>query len=283
MHSSITTLLATELPEYTLLATGDGHRYEKWGTTTILRPDPNVIWPWTSEVPKADLRFTGERRDDFWLGSSAQLAGWEVSWRNLRFHVKPTPFRHLGLFPEQAVHWSWLTEVLKPGMKVLNLFAYTGAASVVAASMGAEVTHVDASAGSCKWAGDNAQLSGLSDKAIRWIVEDVRKFVAREVRRGNKYDAILMDAPVFGRGSKGEVWRVEEDLSMLLGDVSELLVKDGIFLMNTYASSLYPLSVQRLVEYHIAPVVGKPLTLSSVCLLDTEKNSAFQTGFSVRT
>jgi 23S rRNA (cytosine1962-C5)-methyltransferase len=246
--------------DYKLLATGDGQRLEQFGKVIVRRPDGNVIWPkkqgnealWDSaQAIYHPYKETGE-----WQYADPKLtSGWTLPWNDCLFHVRPTPFRHLGLFPEQATQWKWLEETVsahakkKKSAKVLNLFGYTGAGSVVAAVAGAMVCHVDASPGSVQWAKENAALSNAPDTSIRWIVDDVLKFMQREVRRGNTYDVILMDPPVFGRGPKGEVWRLASGLLELATLSRQLLSAEPLgLLVNFYATPLYPQSAQRVFQ-----------------------------------
>lgn len=274
---------------YELIDTGNGLRLERVGTHTVVRPDPSVLWPPTSPDHPAwhnpDARFSPDDQGHWKYRRDDLSSGWDATFHGARVLVKPTPFRHIGVFPEQGANWEWLERIIKDAdgpVHVLNLFGYTGVASIVAARAGAKVTHVDASKGTVFWASDNARRTGLGEKGIRWIVDDVSKFVAREVRREAHYDIILLDPPVFGRGTKGEVWRLEEDLPRLLEDVSKIFSKEPLgFLLNFYATALYPESVARLVTRTIEPVVGA-CTVAMLTLRESESKALFQTGYCVR-
>jgi len=275
--------------DYTLLDSGDGRRLEQFGKRKLSRPDGNVLWPKTSPKDWQSLaaEFIVDSQEKGWKYSEKEIEnGWAIAWKNCRFLVRPTSFRHMGLFPEQAVNWEWLREKITAApdrkVKVLNLFAYTGAASVVAAKAGAQVCHVDASAGSIKWAQDNARQSNLPETAIRWITDDVLKFLRREVRRGNHYDIILLDPPVFGRGPKGEIFRLEERLEELLQLSGELLSEKPLgFLLNFYATALYPESIARLAE-NILKKKFDHLELASLCIEEATSHKILPTGFLLR-
>lgn len=282
-------LIAKPWSDYELLDSGDGKRLERFGSFTIVRPDSTCIWkpstPTNKGWFKPDLRYAGSAGKGEWQGDAELLKGWNISWEGARFAIVPTPFRHLSLFPEQSAHWEWLREkvvsIKASGRtpRVLNLFAYTGGASVVAAKYGASVCHVDASKASIYKAKDNATLSGLNKDAIRWIAEDAVKFMRREARRGSKYDIIIMDPPVFGRGSQGEIWRLEEGLQEL-GTLSRDLLSeqaDG-FLINFYATSLYPDAVRRLMT-DILPISVK---LGALHIQESLSGERLETGFFLR-
>lgn len=274
---------------YELIDTGNGLRLERFGQHTVVRPDSSVLWKPTNPQHPAwinpDARFAEEAEGHWVLRKPGLREGWEARFGAARVLVKPTAFRHVGVFPEQAANWDWLEgriQDTKKPVKVLNLFGYTGIASVVAAAAGAQVTHVDASKGTVFWASENARRSGLGEKGIRWIVDDVQKFVARELRRGTSYDLIIMDPPVFGRGSKGEIWRLEDNLAELLGAVQRLFTKEPLgFLLNFYATPLYPEALLRLVQDTVGTVVPG-CALASLCVTESESKKPFQCGFSVR-
>ncbi len=268
------------LSGYNLLDSGNSERLEKFGDFILRRPDPGVLWQpdlSAEEWEKADAVY--KRGGDAGLAdSSDEIKGkWQIKnsempekWQmeyavqgysghganeNLKFFAKLTPFKHTGVFPEQAANWDFISVKLSQAGKsgyipqVLNLFGYTGIASVLAAKLGAQVTHVDASKPSLSWAKENMLLSGLPDDAIRWILDDALKFAKREVKRGKKYDAIIMDPPAFGRGSKGEVWKFSEDLPVLLDVVRQLLSNDFLFLIvNAYAVSVSALTLNNMLE-----------------------------------
>ena len=240
--------IANQWRDYRLLDTSAGERLERWGSVVLIRPDPQVIW----NTPRADPVW--KQADAHYLRSASggghwerrrqTAASWTLSYRELRFQIKPTDFKHTGLFPEQAVNWDWMDARIRAAaqnrpVSVLNLFAYTGGATLACAAAGAEVCHVDASKGMVGWARENAALSGLQDRPIRWIVDDCKKFVQREIRRGHRYDAIVMDPPSYGRGPSGEVWHLEEQIYDLLqlcaGALSD---RPLFFLLNSYTTGL---------------------------------------------
>ncbi len=233
--------------DYELLDCGSGEKLERWGKQILVRPDPQAIW----ESPRKDSRWRNP--DGRYFRSSTggghwdkgQLPEqWQVSYKDLRFQVKPMNFKHTGIFPEQAANWDFAMEKIRKAgrpIRVLNLFGYTGAASVACAAAGAQVCHVDAAKGMVAWAKENAKLSGLADAPIRWIVDDCAKFVEREIRRGKTYDAIIMDPPSYGRGPSGEVWKLEENLYPFLKLVTGVLSDDPLFIvLNSYTTGLAP-------------------------------------------
>ncbi len=232
--------------DYELLDASGGEKLERWGTRILLRPDPQAIW----QTPRNDPRW---RRPDAVYRRSGGGGAWEknnlpaswvVGYGDLRFQVKPMSFKHTGIFPEQAANWDWASAQIRNAgrpIRVLNLFAYTGAATVACLAAGAEVCHVDAAKGMVAWARENAACSGVSDRPVRWIVDDCVKFCQRELRRGKTYDAVIMDPPSYGRGPGGEVWRLEDSLWDLVTTVAELLSDDPLFvLINSYTTGLSP-------------------------------------------
>ncbi len=239
--------LATDWKDYAVLATGDGYKLERWGGIVLLRPDPQVIWGARRDL-FADLSVhavyhRSEKGGGAWEYRKKMPAEWEIGYKDLRFKVKPMGFKHTGLFPEQAVNWERMRALIEGAgrpIKVLNLFAYTGGASVACARAGAQVTHVDAAKGMVERAGENARLSGIAG-GIRYIVDDCKKFVQRELRRGNRYDAVVMDPPSYGRGPGGELWKIEESLfpfvQLCAGVLSE---RPLFFLINSYTTGLQP-------------------------------------------
>ncbi len=239
--------LATDWKDFSVIATGDGYKLERWGGTVLLRPDPQVIWgaqrdlfayPGLSAVYRRSEKGGGS-----WEYKKPIPESWQISYRDLTFKVKPMGFKHTGLFPEQAVNWDRTCALVKNAhrpVKVLNLFAYTGGATVALAKAGAEVVHVDAAKGMVERAGENARLSGITS-GIRYIVDDCKKFVLREIRRGNRYDAILMDPPSYGRGPGGEMWKLETELYPFVKLCAEILSDDPLFfLINSYTTGLQP-------------------------------------------
>ena len=260
--------LADKWKDYEVIDCSQGEKLERWGKYLLVRPDPQVIW----DTPKREKGW--KRMNGHYHRSSRGGGEWEFfdlpqEWtihynlpinKELTFHLKPFSFKHTGLFPEQAANWNWfstlIADAVKAGrpVKVLNLFAYTGGATIAAAAAGASVTHVDASKGMVTWAKENAVSSGLGDAPIRWLVDDCVKFVEREIRRGNHYDAIIMDPPSYGRGPKGEIWKIEESVYPLVQLCSQILTDDPLFfLINSYTTGLQP----AVLSYMMHTVLGK--------------------------
>lgn len=242
--------------DYALLDSGAGRKLERYGTLRVVRPEPQCLWTPHLGVEAwddADSVFDPAGADEDsgrWRYSRQVPQTWPLTWGKIEFYGRFTPFRHLGFFPEQAANWQWLDERVatsgKP-LKILNLFGYTGIASLVCAAAGAEVTHVDASKKAIGFARENAALSGLKDAPVRWICEDARKYATREVRRGNRYDAIILDPPKYGRGPEGEVWKLYEHLPLLMADCASLLADDASFLLlNAYSERISGLSLASL-------------------------------------
>lgn len=237
--------LAKEWEEYQLLDAGDGEKLERWKNVILRRPDPQAIWP--KQAPElwkqANAHYhRAEGGGGQWEFFRVLPERWTLSYRDLTFYVRPTGFKHTGLFPEQAVNWDWMrSQIARAGrpVKVLNLFGYTGGATIACAAQGAQVTHVDAAKGMVSWAGDNRRLSRIAESRVRWIVDDALKFVGRERRRGNLYQGIVMDPPSYGRGPGGEVWKLEDTLYELVSSCAEVLSPDAIFmLVNSYTTGL---------------------------------------------
>lgn len=231
--------------DYEVLDTGEGEKLERWKEIILRRPDPQAIWPKQDEAlwASADAVYhRSQRGGGAWEFNKKLPPRWTVDYRGLSFYVRPTGFKHTGLFPEQAVNWDWMADLIRGAgrpIKVLNLFGYTGGATVACALAGAHVTHVDAAKGMTQWAGENRKCSGIPETSVRWIVEDAGKFVAREARRANTYDAILMDPPSYGRGPGGEVWKLENELFPLVSACAEILSKKALFmLINSYTTGL---------------------------------------------
>ncbi len=244
--------------EYSVVATGDGYKLERWKDVVLLRPDPQVIWKSQRDIfsyPGVNAVYhRSEKGGGGWEFKKPMPQEWNVSYRNLTFKVKPMGFKHTGLFPEQAVNWDVTSELIqkrrqKGGVvKVLNLFAYTGGATVSCAKAGAEVVHVDAAKGMVERAGENARLSGI-ESGIRYIVDDCIKFVRREIRRGNKYDAVIMDPPSYGRGPGGELWKIENELYPFVELCGELLSDNALFfLINSYTTGLQPTVLHNILK-----------------------------------
>jgi 23S rRNA (cytosine1962-C5)-methyltransferase len=252
--------------DYELLDSGENMKLERFGDIIVARPETQALWKkqqpelWDS----AHAIFAFRDKKGAWDIKKPVPESWELSWHDTRFTAALTGFKHTGIFPEQAPNWEWLSkqcrDVLRPDMpKVLNLFGYTGIASVVVAQAGAHVTHVDASKQSLDWAHDNARRSGVGEDKIRWVLDDALAFVKREARRGAIYDGIILDPPAFGRGAKGEVWKIEEDFSILLEALKEILSdKSGsFFLLNGYAAGYAPLSFAQAVESTFGETAGE--------------------------
>lgn len=238
--------------DYEVIDTSSGEKLERWGDYILLRPDPQVIWNTKREHPLYK-KLNGHYHRSTKGGGEWEFFNlpteWSINYKDLTFNLKPFSFKHTGLFPEQATNWDWFSSIIKREkarnqereIKVLNLFAYTGGATLAAAKAGAHVTHVDASKGMVTWAKENAISSGLKDAPIRWLVDDCVKFVEREIRRGNKYDAIIMDPPSYGRGPKGETWKIEEAVFPLINICADILKSEPLFfLINSYTTGLQP-------------------------------------------
>ena len=246
--------------QYRILDTSEQEKLESWNGVTLVRPDPQVIWKTPRRLPvwrSADGHYSrSSSGGGSWAFSRKLPESWKMQYAplGLTFKIQPTGFKHTGLFPEQAVNWEWMAERIRNAgrpVSVLNLFAYTGGATLACAAAGASVCHVDASKGMVQWARENAALSGLTEKPIRWIVDDCEKFVAREIRRGRKYDAVIMDPPSYGRGPGGEVWKLEENIYDLVELCSGVLSDDPLFfLLNSYTTGLSP-AVMGLSLIHI--------------------------------
>ncbi|MCM1243992.1 MAG: class I SAM-dependent methyltransferase [Roseburia sp.] len=264
--------------DYEVIDTSAGEKLERWGDYLLVRPDPQVIW----NTPK---KHAGWKKRNAHYHRSSKGGGeweffdlpdeWSIRYRELTFHLKPFSFKHTGLFPEQAVNWDWFSSIIKESIrqnpdrpvKVLNLFAYTGGATLAAAAAGAQVTHVDASKGMVTWAKENAAASGLGSAPIRWLVDDCVKFVEREIRRGNTYDAIIMDPPSYGRGPKGEIWKIEESIFPFLTLTAQILSKDALFfLLNSYTTGLQPAVLSYMLNAVIVPHFGGHVQASEIGL-----------------
>ena len=268
--------------DYELLDCSGGERLERWGNVVLIRPDPQVIWNTPKEHPlwhRADARYVRSKEGGGHWEFRRQLPeAWNINYKDLQFKISPTGFKHTGLFPEQAVNWDMMREKITGAgrsIKVLNLFAYTGGATLAAASAGASVCHVDAAKGMVHWARENAELSSLAERPIRWIVDDCAKFVEREIRRGNTYDAIIMDPPSYGRGPGGEVWKLEDQIYDLVKLCTGVLSDEPLFfLLNSYTTGLsasamaYVLGVnmQKFGGGVSAEEIGLPVTASGMVL-----------------
>ena len=271
--------------DYELLDCSEGERLERWGKVILIRPDPQIIWNTPKDHPMwkhADARYVrSSQGGGHWEYRRELPEFWKINYKDLTFKISPTGFKHTGLFPEQAVNWDMMREKIKAAkeegreVRVLNLFAYTGGATVAAASAGASVCHVDAAKGMVHWARENAELSSLNEKPIRWIVDDCKKFVEREIRRGSKYDAVILDPPSYGRGPGGEVWKLEEHVYELVSLVSEVLTDDPLFvLLNSYTTGLSASTMAYVLGSAMkkfggkveAEEIGLPVTQSGMAL-----------------
>ena len=255
--------IAQSWKDYELIDCSDGERLERWKDIILVRPDPQVIW----KTPKTDRLWNNAHAvynrsstgGGSWTVNKKMPDVWQVGFNELKFNIKTMGFKHTGLFPEQAVNWEYLADVIKKAgrpFKVLNLFAYTGGATVAALKAGASVTHVDASKGMTAWAKENAALSGVADKPVRWLVDDCIKFVAREIRRGNTYDIIIMDPPSYGRGPGGEVWKLENEIYSFVENCTHLLSENAVMmLINSYTTGLSP----SVMQYILSETAGRRL------------------------
>ena len=250
--------------DYELLDCSSGERLERWGNVTLIRPDPQVIWKTPKKHPawrRADAVYhRSSSGGGNWVIKNKIPSFWSIGYGDLNFNVKTMGFKHTGIFPEQAVNWDYTAKLIKNAgrpVKVLNLFAYTGGATVACLKAGAEVVHVDASKGMVQWAKENAVASGVADRKVRWIVDDCIKFVQREIRRGNKYDIIIMDPPSYGRGPGGEIWKLENEVYSFVELCSQVLSDNPIMvLINSYTTGLSPAVMQYILGALIKPKFG---------------------------
>lgn len=269
--------------DYELVDTSEGERLERWGNIILIRPDPQIIWSTEKKLSlwkNAHARYKRSKSGGgAWQVYKKIPDVWKIKYKHLVFGLKPMGFKHTGVFPEQAVNWDFQIDLIKKSkreLNILNLFAYTGGATLACASAGAKVCHVDASKGMTSWARENAELSFLSEKKIRWIVDDCVKFVQREIRRGKKYDGIIMDPPSYGRGPSGEIWKLEEQLFNLVSLCSQLLSDEAkFFMLNSYTTGLSPAVMEYLLGIVICPrfggrvfsdEIGLPITSTSLVL-----------------
>jgi 23S rRNA (cytosine1962-C5)-methyltransferase len=299
-----TTILVTKASaDYELIDSGNGEKLERYGKYILRRPDPQALWNKNlseDEWKNNDAVFDNDRKswkftqNDFTRNrdSSSLRDGWQISFDNLKFNIRPTAFKHTGVFPEQSSNWSWIISKIKnqksnikiPDFnptanssqlrpKILNLFGYTGGATLAALSAGAEVTHIDGSKAAITWAKENTELSGLSEKPVRWIIDDARKFVMREIKREVTYDAIMMDPPSFGRGGKGEIWKIEDDFLKLLDDCSKILSDNPLFfIINGYASGYSSIAYMNALE-PIVKKFGGEIEIGELTIEETLHNS----------
>ena len=257
--------IAKEWKDYEIIDMADGEKLERWGQFKLIRPDPQIIWKnksFPNEWKSANARYIRSNTGGGgWEYQKRLPESWQVKYKNLTFNIKPMGFKHTGLFPEQAVNWDWMIEKIKNSgreIKVLNLFAYTGGATVACLYAGASVCHVDSSKGMTNWAKENVESSGLRERPVRFIIDDVIKFVQREIRRENKYDAIIMDPPSYGRGKNGEVWQFENNISELVELCTQVLSpKPLFFLVNSYTTGISSKVLENLLELNMKKYKGK--------------------------
>ncbi len=255
--------IAENWKDYEVLDTSTGEKLERWGSYILVRPDPQVIWT-TPHQHKSWKNKNGHYHRSSNGGGEWEFINlpkeWQICYRDLTFNLKPFSFKHTGIFPEQAANWDWFSQIIQDAgrpLKILNLFAYTGGATLSAAKAGASVTHVDASKGMVNWAKENAVSSNLQDAPIRWLVDDCVKYVEREIRRGNTYDGIIMDPPSYGRGPKGEIWKIEESIYPFIELTTKILSKDAaFFLINSYTTGLQPAVLSYMMQTAICPKFG---------------------------
>ena len=267
-------LLADDWKDYELIDTGNGEKLERWGNYILRRPDPQAIWPLKEESgqwEKADAHYHRSLSGGgTWEFKRKMPERWTISYEGISFYIEPTGFKHTGLFPEQAVNWKWMINKIRSAsrpIKVLNLFAYTGGATVAAAYAGAEVCHVDAAKGMVQWARENLELSSIADRPVRFITDDVLKFVQREQRRGNYYDGIIMDPPSYGRGPRGEVWKIEDSLCGFVEECMGVLSPEPLFfLINSYTTGFSPTVVENILKLSVGKKFGGNITCGEVGL-----------------
>lgn len=272
--------------DYKLIDATDGFRLESWGDVILVRPDPQVVWKLPQKSPLWHKAHAVYHRSSAgggqWEYKKSFPQQWTINYEDLKFKVSPTGFKHTGLFPEQATNWDeykrLITAADRP-VSVLNLFSYTGGATLACAKAGAKVCHVDASKGMVQWARENAALSGMTDYPIRWIVDDCIKFVQREIRRGNKYDGIIMDPPSYGRGPNGEVWKLEDNIYELMELCSQLLSDDPLFVaVNSYTTGVSPSSMEYMLNALVKPKHGGTVTADEIGLTVQATGSALACG-----
>lgn len=270
--------IASNWKDYKILDTSSGDKLESWGGKILVRPDPQIIWKSEKDKSlwnKADAIYhRSNKGGGEWEYRKRLPQGWVISYGDLKFNIRPTGFKHTGLFPEQAVNWDYMADKIKNAgreIKVLNLFAYTGGATLACSNAGASVSHVDASKGMVQWARDNAKTSGLEDNPIRWLVDDCEKFVRREIKRGNFYDAIVMDPPSYGRGPGGEVWKLEDSIYDLVKVCAGVLSdKPLFFLLNSYTTGLSPSVMAYILNDVLSKKFGGKVSADEIGLMVEE-------------
>ena len=274
--------------DYELLDCSDGERLERWGDVILIRPDPQVIWKTPKKHPmwkNANARYLrSSTGGGHWEILRKTPDSWRINYKELSLNVKTMGFKHTGIFPEQAVNWDYTAEIIKKAgrpVRVLNLFSYTGGATVACLKAGAQVVHVDASKGMVAWAKENAAVSSVADRPVRWIVDDCIKFVQREIRRGNKYDIIIMDPPSYGRGPGGEVWKLEDEVYSFVELCTKVLSDDPLMvLINSYTTGLSPAVMQYILGALVVPQFGGEVTGSEIGLPVTRTGMVLPCGAS---
>ena len=283
-------ILSDKWKDYELIDAGDGEKLERWGKYLLRRPEPQAIWPIKDSGGRWEKIHAHYHRSESgggkWEYKTSIPEKWIIKYGNLSFYIEPTGFKHTGLFPEQASNWDWIEDIIKNSerkINVLNLFAYTGGATVAAAHAGADVCHVDAAKGMVSRAKENLNLSGLSDRHVRFIVDDVVKFVKREIRRGNKYDGIIMDPPSYGRGPKGELWKIEDELYGLIELCMEVMSnKPLFFLVNSYTSSISPTVIKNILLMTVKKKYGGKVVSDELGLPVTSTGLVLPCGITAR-
>ena len=281
------TLITKPGKDYELIDSGNEEKLERYGKYVLRRPDPQALWNKTlseAEWKNADAIFDADKK--IWKKKNEQMQNeWVIAFDNIKFNIKPTAFKHTGVFPEQEPNWNWTAEKIKNSgrpLRILNLFGYTGGATLAALSAGAEVTHVDGSKSAVSWAKENAELSGLDKKPVRWIIDDARKFVMREIKRGGKYDAIIMDPPSFGRGGKGEIWKIEDNFLPLLSECAKILSDNPVFfLINGYAAGYSAIAYYNALKPFVEKYGGQ-FELGEVTIEESKGKRLLPCGIFVR-
>ena len=278
-------LITKPTKNYELIDSGDGEKLEKFGSIVLSRPDPQALWKKSlpeTDWKKADAVFSRVEQGASWVYKNNISKSWDIDFSNLVFRIKPTAFKHTGLFPEQGVNWDWMKNLIKKekeidggkGIDVLNLFGYTGGASLACAQAGAKVVHIDGSKSAIAWARENAELSGLAEKPIRWILEDARVFVGREIKRGNKYDAIIMDPPAFGHGANNEIWKIEENFLPLVEDCIKLLKDKPIFfIINGYSAGYSAIAYENVLK-DLVDKFGGSIEVGELAIEESKKGGS---------
>ena len=279
-------IISDKWKDYELIDCSSGERLERWGDVIFIRPDPQVIWHTPKNDPRwrsADARYhRSNSGGGQWEIFKKIPDVWSIGYRELRFNIKAMGFKHTGLFPEQAANWDRIAEIIKKSgreLKVLNMFAYTGAATVSALAAGACVTHVDAAKGMVQWAKENAAISGVADKKVRWLVDDCKKFIERETRRGNRYDIIIMDPPSYGRGPGGDVWKLEDEIyELVCGCLPVLSSQAEAFLINSYTTGLSASVMKYILDVTVGKIFGGQVEADELGLPVSAQNCALPCG-----